>query len=313
MVKSSPIRTTFNAGELDKRLLGRIDFDKYRNGSEVMENIIPLAEGPAMRRSGTRYVAEVKDSSKKVRLEPFNSGVDFSYQMEMGDLYIRFYRQQGQINVSSVAAWVTSTSYVQGDIRSESGTNYYCTEDHTSGTFATDLSNGLWYALSGTIFEIPTPYLEADLFNLRVIQSGDIAYIFHPDYKPRKLSRFGNTNWTLTEVTFVDGPYLDENDTSTTLNPSATTGSVTITASAVTGINGDTGFQSTDVGRLIRIKHGSDWGNATITAVGSTTSVTATTNVDFGAATAQTTWRLGAWSETTGYPPDRDWETLCHH
>jgi len=302
MVKSSPIRTAFNAGELSPRLLGRVDFEKYRNGSEVMENIIPLAEGGAMRRTGTRFVAEAKDSSKKVRLEPFNSGVDFSYVMEMGEEYIRFYRLQGQIQTSGVAAWVTSTAYVVGDLVTESGTTYYCLINHTSGTFATDLSNGRWYALTDAIYEIPTPYQEDDLFGLRVVQSGDIAYILHNDYPVRKLSRFGNTNWVLAEVDFIDGPYLDQNTTATTLSPSGTSGSVTISASSVTGINGNTGFQSSDIGRLVRIKHGSTWGNATITAVGSTTSVTATTNVNFGGTTAVTVWRLGAWSETTGYP-----------
>ena len=51
--------------------------------------------------------------------------------------------------------------------------------------------------------------------------------------------------------------------------------SFTLTASSTVGINNDDGFQSTDVGRLVRLK-GSDsaWRSCEITSVGSTTSVT---------------------------------------
>ena len=51
-------------------------------------------------------------------------------------------------NLTSVnnqaTAWVTSTSYVKGDIRSQGTENYVCVTAHTSGTFATDLAAGKW-------------------------------------------------------------------------------------------------------------------------------------------------------------------------
>lgn len=78
----------------------------------------------------------------------------------------------------------------------------------------------------------------------------------------------------------------------------------TLTASAITGINNDTGFQSTDVGRLVRLK-GSDqsWRSCEITAVASTTEVTVKL---LGEPLLDTKpikqWRLGYWSDTTGWP-----------
>lgn len=45
---------------------------------------------------------------------------------------------------ASVTAWLTATGYVVHNIRSEAGENYECLEDHTSGTFATDLAAGKW-------------------------------------------------------------------------------------------------------------------------------------------------------------------------
>jgi hypothetical protein len=144
-------------------------------------------------------------------------------------------------------------------------------------------------------YEVVTTYAEADLFQLKFTQSADILYITHPNYAPRKLSRTGHTSWTLTVIDFKDGPYMSTNVSATTMAPSATTGTVTITASTAT-------FASTDVGRLIRIKHGSTWGYAKITVFTSTTQVTATVTNAFGAITAVIDWRLGLWSATTGYP-----------
>jgi len=101
----------------------------------------------------------------------------------------------------------------------------------------------------GTPYEISTPYVTADLFELRFAQSADTMYIVHPDYAPRKLTRTGHTAWTLTEVDFEFGPFLDENTTTTTLTASGRSGSITLTASAAL-------WASTDVGRLVKIHDG---------------------------------------------------------
>ena len=144
-------------------------------------------------------------------------------------------------------------------------------------------------------FEMVTGYLTAHLMALKFAQSADTLYVAHPSYKPAKITRTADNAWTTTNITFVDGPYLIQNTTTTTLTPSATTGAITITASAALWV-------STDVGRLVRIKNGATWGNATITGYTSTTVVNATVNANFAAATANTAWRLGMWSDTTGYP-----------
>lgn len=155
----------------------------------------------------------------------------------------------------------------------------------------------------GVPYEIVNPYAIADVPFLRFQQSRDVIYISHPSYKPQKLIRSGLTSWAFSAITFLDGPYLAINNTTTTLTASATSGAaVTVTASSITGINGGTGFQTTDVGRLIRLKHSTTWGWAIITARASTTSITVNVQSNFGATTATTIWRLGEWSDTTLYP-----------
>ncbi len=126
----------------------------------------------------------------------------------------------------------------------------------------------------GSAYEIASPYLTAELFEIKFAQSADVLYICHPNHAVRKLSRTGHTSWTLEELLFTYGPFLDDNTETTTLSSSAISGnSVTITASAITGINNNTGFQTTDVGRLVNIGYG--LGYAEITARSSTTVVTA--------------------------------------
>lgn len=160
--------------------------------------------------------------------------------------------------------------------------------------------------IDATAVEIDTPYLEADLPTIEGPQSADVLYLFHPSYPTYKLERFGHTSWSLVEVDWQDGPWLTMNATATTMTPSATTGKgITITASAVTGVNSGQGFLTTDVGRLIRIDNpasGINWGYARITGWTSTTVVTADVKRAFGATSADARWNLGSWSATTGYP-----------
>jgi hypothetical protein len=243
--------TNFTGGELSPRLDGRNDLAKYSSGCSTLENLIVYPHGSAARRPGTNFVAEVKDSTKKTRLIPFEFSTTQTYMLEFGDQYIRFYKDNGQI---------------------------------LSG---------------GSAYEISTPYLEAELFDLKFAQSADVMYICHPNHEVEKLSRTGHTSWSLTDVDFTKGPFLDPNTTATTLTPSnAATGSRTITASAVTGINGGSGFLATDVGRQIHFNDG----YGTITARASTTSITVNVTTAFANANAITNWYLGAFSDTTGHP-----------
>lgn len=55
---------------------------------------------------------------------------------------------------ASPTAWATATAYTIGQSVTESATQYYCIEDHTSGVFADDLAAGKWYA-------IPARYIRA--------------------------------------------------------------------------------------------------------------------------------------------------------
>lgn len=81
----------------------------------------------------------------------------------------------------------------------------------------------------GSPVEVTTPYLEADLPNLRFAQSADVLTIVHPDYSPRELARVSATSWTLSTFDYTNGPFLPLNsDTSIRVYADADRGSVTI-------------------------------------------------------------------------------------
>lgn len=231
-------RTSFNGGELSPLIAGRVDVAKFSNGCARMENFLPTTQGPALSRPGTRHVAEVKDSTDRTWLIRFAGSTDQPYMLEFGDGYIRFYTNRAVLQTGAVAAWVTLTAYAVGDLRSNGGVNYYCTTAHTSGTFATDLAAGKWHALTGTVYEIPSPYTAAQLTNadgtlaLRYAPTGDVVYLVHASHPPYKLSRFSPTLWTLVAVEFAPPPFATLNTTTTTIYASAATGSVTLNASA---------------------------------------------------------------------------------
>lgn len=158
---------------------------------------------------------------------------------------------------------------------------------------------GMVYSGS-TILETATPYNDNELKDIRIAQNGDVLYIVHPLYAPRKLVRNSATSWTLSEISFVKTPFKDENTTDTTLTPSGTSGTITVTASASV-------FESGHIGSVWQHISGSTTGRFKITAVASGTSATATV-IDTVAASASAKWSESAWSGVAGYP-----ETIAFH
>ena len=91
------LKDSFNAGVFTPRLWSRYELSKFRNGNKTLTNFVCTPHGPAMRRPGTEYIAEVKTSSSYTRLLPFEFSEQDAYIIEAGNLYNRFYRNGGQI------------------------------------------------------------------------------------------------------------------------------------------------------------------------------------------------------------------------
>ncbi len=318
MPRAAPAASAFNSGELSPRMAGRVNTEVYASGCHRMENFIPDIAGPAIKRGGTAFVAEMKDSGDRCWLLRFELTAEDAFILEFGDGYIRFFKNRAPV-----------------------------------------LNAGIPY-------EVVSPYTAADLTNdaggcaLDYVQSGDVLYIVHRSYAPRKLSRFADTNWTLATYEPSGGPFQDANITATTMYASAATGSVSLVASAATftaamvgtlvyleqktvsdvaqweagkaittgndrrsGVRNYDALNSANTGTITPTHTegavydgdtGVQWqyldagyGWARITAFNDTQNVTATvlSRIPAGAVgsgNASTKWALDAWSSTEGYP-----------
>jgi hypothetical protein len=102
---------------------------------------------------------------------------------------------------------------------------------------------------------LSTPYAASEIREVSVAQSGDVLLLFHKNYQPRQVTRTGATTFTIATWDFDTsgtpakylGPFYRYEASSITLTPSATTGTITVTAS--TAIFTDTSWN----GLYIRI------------------------------------------------------------
>lgn len=105
--------------------------------------------------------------------------------------------------------------------------------------------DGLIYN-GGSPVQVTTPYQGGDLFGLKFTQSADTLFICHKNYPVKTLFRHSDTNWTLSDFQFIEGPFSADNTSDITVTPSGISGNISITSSSNI-------FSSGMVGGLIRI------------------------------------------------------------
>lgn len=160
MAKVSPIQSNFGSGEFSPLVQGRVDSDRYNSGLAECKNWIPTIQGGVTRRPGTEFVAEAGNATDyAVRLIPFQYSTDASYVLELGDLYVRFFKDRAQILDSALP------------------------------------------------YELTSPWAKEHLSGLKFAQSADVLYVVHPNYKPRKIIRYADDEWEITELDLSQGPY----------------------------------------------------------------------------------------------------------
>lgn len=253
MARSALSFTSFTAGELSPRLEGRVDLEKYRNGLSDLTNMISQPHGGVTRRPGTEYLGAVKDSSSATRIIPFQFKTVDTYILELGDQYMRVYRDGLQVLTGSAQSitgitqanpgvvTIAGHGYSDGDeiyLDSVSGMTElngrnYIIANATTNTFTLqdlfgndiDTTSFTAYTSGGqvdTIYEIATPFTAAQIFDVRFAQSADVMYMVHPSHAIRKLSRTDHNAWTLATVSITGSPSPALN-TSTDNYPSVVT------------------------------------------------------------------------------------------
>ena len=98
---SGVLQPTFAAGELSPSASARTDIARYYTGLKLCRNFMVMPYGGIRNRAGTRLVAEVKDSTKRCRLIPFQFNDVQTYILAFGDQNMRVVKDGGQVLYSS--------------------------------------------------------------------------------------------------------------------------------------------------------------------------------------------------------------------
>ena len=83
-----------------------------------------------------------------------------------------------------------------------------------------------------TPYEETTVFDSGDIWDMQYALADNTMYLVDGNDPPQILTRTDHNDWTITDATFESGPFLEENDTTTTIWASGITGSVTLTASS---------------------------------------------------------------------------------
>jgi hypothetical protein len=229
---------------------GMVELESYKSSLATLENMIVLPQGSLTRRPGTFFAARTKNNGA-ARLIPFSRGQGTSLILEFGNLYIRFFANDGPVRTDDIAGTysqsgttvtVTETGHSRStsdevylDFTSGDGVDGFYTITGTAGNDFT-VTSTTSQTTSGNVnisqrYEVTTSYTAAQVDELSFTQSADVLFLAHPSHPPARLERFDTNLWTLTNllpsvvggtyttptVVFTDGPFLATNTTTTTM------------------------------------------------------------------------------------------------
>lgn len=300
------LKGSFAGGEISPSLAARTDLTKFQTGLALARNFFVLAHGGVSNRAGTRIVGEIKDSSKRARLLPFQFNNDQTYILEMSDEVMRVVKEGGHVlEATKAISAITQANpcvvtavghgYSSGDevylsgiggMTQLNGRNVIATVLSVD-TFSiadrngTNINSSAYtaYTAGGTaarFYQIATAYDYADLPTLKFVQSADVMTLTHPSYQPRDLSRTGDAAWTLSTVSFVPGI---TQPTGVTVTPTSA-GGVTYRY-RVTAVDADSGEESLA---------GLNTTTRSISAATQANPCAITTTVNHGYSTGDTVW-----------------------
>lgn len=238
-IRTTPDFTALNYGNISPKLRGRADLDFYDQALDYLLNYKVTAQGEIQFREGSVYVANTRNNNP-ARLVPFIYGTDDAYILEVSDDFMRFYRNHGLITLTpqnitgitqanpAVVTYAGADTYANGDriyisgvagMHQVNGREFIVANvNAVANTFelqdvtATNVNSTGYgaYTSGGTvaeIYEIASPYQEAELFDFDYTQTDNTMYIVHGTYAPRKLTRSAHTSWTLAAFDIISNPF----------------------------------------------------------------------------------------------------------
>ena len=271
-------QVALNGGEISPSLYARVDLARFATSLRNCRNFFTRATGGASNRAGLQFVYAL-DPTSLATLLPFVFSTSQSYMLAFQDLTVRVFTQGAFVQtvtvpITNVQDGIVGFNVVRTITTSAPHTLLVNQTATISGVVATGTFdvNGNWVVLqvvSPTVFRVAgsgdprgsytsggavstslaivSPYVSAELADLRYTQSADVLTVVNQNHVPYEFVRTGASSFSFTAISdFEGGPFLDDNTSATTMKASAATGSVTITASTAV-------FTTDHIGSLIRL------------------------------------------------------------
>jgi hypothetical protein len=203
-------------------LHSRVDIQTYHKSLALCRNWFIHTHGGISTRSGFEYVGNAPSNASKTRLIPFEFNDEQTYVLVFSDQKMQVIKDGGLVlepaqSITNITAanpaviTVTAHGYLDGETVYLAGTGvatldgkFHVISNVTADTFEV-AADGTGWTSGGTasrLFELVTPYLEADLFDLGYTQSADVLTIVHPEYQQSRLTRTDHHVWTLEPFDF---------------------------------------------------------------------------------------------------------------
>ena len=226
----------FRSGVLSQKLLARQDLKILKSGLLQGENFFTQIQGSQEFRPGFVYIRRTRNNLP-AQLWQFVFNDEQAFVLEFTDYFLRFYTQEGII--TETAKNITAMTNANPGVFTSVG-HGYVTDDEVflDGLVGVSGLNGQFYKIvrinndtyslkdldgaainttalgtwtsGGTtqrVYQIATPYTKVQAESLKMAGTADIRYLVDGTHMPRKLTRAGNTSWTLASFTRTADPF----------------------------------------------------------------------------------------------------------
>jgi hypothetical protein len=201
------LQATMTAGEVSPALFGRVDLNRYHAGLKKCSNFLVRPYGGVENRPGFQF-ADTTGNAGIHRVIPFSYSTDVSYVFVLGDRCIRVL-SGGAAVVPTTTAYAGGTTYALDQYVTSGGITYRSLQASNVGH--TPASSPTWWVADSGL-QFTTPWLAADIFDLRYTQSADVLYVTHRNYAPREIRRLTVNSFEVRLFAAKEGPFLDINN-----------------------------------------------------------------------------------------------------
>jgi hypothetical protein len=267
MADASYVQSSFLGGEVSQFFQGRYDRPDYRTFMNVCSNGHPVEAGAWTRRAGTMFAGTTRGGARG-RTVKFDFQAVAPYTIEFTDGWLRFRAgtqwaitndsvgvtaisaaNPAVLQTAAVVTWATGNTLTFGNLGTTApllqnrqflatkiDTTHFSLQDAL--TLAT-IDGSTLGAIAGTatvarIQEVASPYAGGSWGTVRVVQAETTAVMLQGAVPPQLLqvttlpAAGVSAQFSLSGLTFLDGPYLDPFTNGVQATPSALSGNISL-------------------------------------------------------------------------------------